>query len=300
MTANDSRLAGRVAVVTGGARGMGRAFVNGFLAAGASVVATDRSWAGEDAFRAELEGSGRALVLDMDVTDDAQIDRAYQGAIEKFGTVHVLVNNAALLQMFLFPPTGRVTTLETSHDDWRKSFEVNVFGVLEVTRRFVKPMIEQRAGSIINMVSSGVLAYSRGGGYHALRPNSREMPYMSSKAALATMSFYLADELSSDNVAVNTIIPGHTRGSWFDDTVRARLATGTGPGRRPVRPEHVVPLAVRLASQNADGSTGTMYDVMEWNKEHGFGAYEDWADMTLPEDLEKAFAASAAGPLRFT
>jgi NAD(P)-dependent dehydrogenase (short-subunit alcohol dehydrogenase family) len=288
------QLDGRVVVVTGGARGMGRAFVRGALSARARVVATDKSWAGAEDFQAELANNERALVLEMDVTDNAQIDDAFTRTLAQFGTADVLINNAALLQMFLFPPTGLVTTLETTDEDWLKSFGVNVFGALKVTRRFAKPMIEQRRGSIINIVSSGILAFSRGGGYHALRPSSREMPYMASKAALATMSFYLADELQPYNVAVNTIIPGRTRGSWFDDTIRARLAAGSPPGRRPVVPEHMVPLALFLASQDASGVTGTMFDVVEWNSAHGWGGYERWWDRSLPEDLERAFAAADA------
>jgi len=286
------QLEGRVVVVTGGARGMGRAFVRGALAAGARAVATDRSWAGVDDFRAELASNERALVLDMDVTSDAQVDEVFDQTIAKFGTTDVLINNAALLNMFLFPPTGRLTTLETTPEDWRKALEVNVIGPLRVSRRFAPPMIEKRRGSIINIVSSGILNFSRGGGYHALRPESLEMPYMACKAALANMSFYMGAELRAHNVAVNTIIPGHTRGSWFDDTVRSRIAVGMHPGRRPVRPEHMVPLALFLASQDASGVTGTMFDVMEWNAEHGFGDYNTWFERSLPEDLERAFAAA--------
>src|SRR5262245_50207559 len=98
----EPQLYGRVVVVTGGARGMGRAFVRGALAANARVVATDLSWAGVDDFRAELAGNDRALVLDMDVTDEAQIDDVFDQTIAKFGTTDVLINNAALLNMFLF------------------------------------------------------------------------------------------------------------------------------------------------------------------------------------------------------
>jgi NAD(P)-dependent dehydrogenase (short-subunit alcohol dehydrogenase family) len=285
-----SRLEGRVVVVTGGARGMGRAYVEGLLSAKARVVATDKSWSGVSDFQSNLAGNEHALVLDMDVTDDAQIDRAYEATLAKFGTVDVLINNAALLQMFLFPPTGRVTTLETSDQAWLESFGVNLFGALKVIRRFVQPMIEQRRGSIINIVSSGILSFGRGGAYAALRPGSREMPYMASKAALATLSFYLADEIKPQNIAVNTIIPGHTRGSWFDDTIRARIAAGMGAGRRPVVPEHIVPLALFLASQDGSGVTGKMFDVLEWNEEHDLGGYEAWADRSLPGDVERAFA----------
>lgn len=167
----DIDLRGRVVVVTGAARGMGQAYVKGFLAEGAKVLATDKSWDG------------------MDVTDNGQIDRAYRTCLEKFGSVDVLINNAGMRQRDLFPPAGRVTTLQTQDSDWERMFGVNVFGVLKVTRRFIQPMIEKRRGSIINVVSSGILSHSHGGGYVALRPDSREMPYMSSKAALATLSF---------------------------------------------------------------------------------------------------------------
>src|ERR1700722_17276210 len=256
----------RVVVITGGARGMGRAYVNAFLDAGAKVVATDRSWADT-----EKPTGGNILTTDMDVTDNAQIDKAYQAPIDRFGTIDVLINNAAMRQRDLFPPTGRVTTLETKDSDWERSFAVNVFGALKVTRRFIRPMLEKQRGSIVNTVSSGIL-------------NSREMPYMSSKAALATMSFYLADEVKDRNVAVNIVVPGHTRTTGFDDQNRARLAQGARPGPIPVVPEHMVPLVLYLAAQDAKTVTGKMFDVMVWNAEHGLGGHERWADRSFSYD----------------
>ena len=89
---------------------------------------------------------------------------------------------------------------------------VNVFGALKVARGFTRPMIEQRRDSVMKTVSGGILHFSHGGAYTALGPNSQKMPYMASKAALATRSFYMADALNPMNVAVNIIIPGHTRG----------------------------------------------------------------------------------------
>jgi NAD(P)-dependent dehydrogenase (short-subunit alcohol dehydrogenase family) len=272
----------RVVVITGGARGMGRALTHAFLAAGAKVVATDRSWAGAAAPPAALTGGGRnVLVADMDVTDEAQIDKTYQAAIDRFGTVDALINNAALRQRDLFPPAGRVTTLETKDSDWEKSFAVNLFGPLKVIRRFIRPMLAQRRGSIVNTVSSGILYHSSGGGYAALRPNSREMPYQSSKAALATMSFYLADEVQEHNIAVNIVIPGHTRTTGFDEQNRARLAQGARPGPLPLVPEHMVPLVLHLAAQDASSVTGRMFDVTVWNAEHGLGGHERWADRSF-------------------
>src|SRR5437879_3609098 len=86
---------GRVAVVTGGARGLGRAMADGLLEAGARVAAADKTWDGSDELRKKLESSGRGMAVTMDVTDDAQMDAAYAAVIDRFGTADVLINNAA-------------------------------------------------------------------------------------------------------------------------------------------------------------------------------------------------------------
>jgi len=145
-------------------------------------------------------------------------------------------------QRDLFPPTGRTTMLETKDSDYERMFGVNVFGTLKATRAFVRPMIAQRRGSIMSVVSSGMLFHSHGGGYAALRPNSHEEPYQATKAAIANMMFYLADELKEDNVAVNIIIPGHTRTTGFTEQNEGRAALGGGgrTGPIPMRAEHVV------------------------------------------------------------
>jgi NAD(P)-dependent dehydrogenase (short-subunit alcohol dehydrogenase family) len=287
--ADTADLRDRVVVITGAARGMGAAYVRGFLQAGARVVATDRAWAGVEAFQAELQAQG-VLTLAMDVTQDAQIDQAYQATLDRFGTADVLVNNAALRSRDLFPPAGRRLTLETSDEDFLRMYSVNVFGALKVIRRFSRPMIAQRRGSIVNIVSSGILFHAHGGGYVALRPDSVEQPYMSSKAALANLSFYLAAELREHNVAVNAVVPGHTRTTGFDEQNRARLAQGQRPGPPPLVPEHVVPLVLFLAGQDASGVTGKLLDAVQWNQEHGLGGPERWRDPTF------SYEALLAGP----
>ncbi len=285
----------RVVVITGGARGMGRAYTHAFLKAGARVVSTDRSWNGVEPLDDALTNGGRsALAADMDVTNEEQLDAVYAQTIERFGTVDVLINNAGLRQRDLFPPSGRVTTLQTKDSDWEKSFAVNVFGALKVTRRFIRPMIEQRRGSIINIVSSGILHHSHGGAYMALRPNSQEMPYQSGKAALATMSFYLADEVKQHNVAVNILIPGHTRTTGFDEQNIARMKNGaTQTGPKPLVPEHMVPIALHLAAQPNGLVTGKMFDVQTWNIEHGLGDQEHWRDTSFSYEALRASIAVA-------
>src|SRR5579864_6288154 len=232
--ASMSELAGRVVAITGAARGMGRAYTRAFLDEGARVVAMDVSWEPtgfsgdlDESFRRELEDRrDDALLVTTDVTNDAHLDAAFEATMRKWGTVDVLINNAAMRQRNLFPPTGRVTTLETSDSDWQRMFAVNVFGALKVTRRFIRPMLENQRGSVISTISSGALHHSHCGAYMALRPNSREMPYQSTKSALLTMMFYLADEVKEHNVAVNIMVPGHTRTTGFDEQNLARREMG--------------------------------------------------------------------------
>jgi NAD(P)-dependent dehydrogenase (short-subunit alcohol dehydrogenase family) len=284
-----SALKGRVVAITGAARGMGRAFTRAFLAEGARVVAMDISWEPtgfsgdqDDSFRRELLSRPDDVVLaTVDVSNTAQVDAAFDTTMRKWGTVDVLLNNAAMRQRNLFPPSGRTTTLQTKDSDWERMFAVNVFAALKVTRRFIAPMLDKQQGSIISTISSGALHHSHGGAYMALRPNSREMPYQSTKAALLTMMFYLADEVKEQNVAVNILVPGHTRTTGFDEqnSARRELGFASRNAPAPLKPEHVVPLALFLAQQTAStGVTGKCFDSVTWNIEHGAGGPKEWED----------------------
>ena len=301
-----TELAGKVAAITGAARGMGRAFTRALLAEGAKVVAMDLSWEPtgfsgdpDTAFLDELRARpDDVIVATADVTSDAELDAAYSETMRKWGTCDVLINDAAMRQRILFPPTGRTTTLETSDEDWERAFAVNMFGALKATRRFIRPMIAQRSGSVISVISSGALHHSHGGAYQALRPNSREMPYQATKAALLTTMFYLADEVRKDNVAVNVMTPGHTRTTGFDEQNIARRELGMGNPNAPLplRADHMVPLALFLAKQDAGSEvTGKCFDVPTWNIEHGLGgqlAWEDPEGTAVSENAELAAARS--------
>jgi NAD(P)-dependent dehydrogenase (short-subunit alcohol dehydrogenase family) len=283
-------VAGRVAVVTGGARGIGRSLCEGLLRAGAKVVAADLRWDDAEDFRKQVESSDNGMAVDMDITDVAAVDAARDAVLDRFGGVDVLVNNAALVSETLFAPTGHRNTLDTTDQDWERMFGVNVFGTLKAIRGFIEPMRANKRGSIVNVVSSGVLPVSSGGGYHGLRPWTVEMPYQATKAAVMALTFYLAEEVRGDGVAVNAIMPGHTRASWFDATARAFNEQGIAYFMRPAIPEHLLPISLFLAAQDGTGASGRLYYVPDWNYDHGYGDYAAWLDHELPPDMEQIYS----------
>ena len=282
-------LSNLVVLVTGAARGMGREYARGFLKEGAKVIATDLSWAPSGAssddfsFLEEIEKDDNALADVMDITVDSHISRVYEAAMAKFGTIDVIVNNAGLRQRDLYPPHGSVTLLETKVGDWQKMFDTHVFGTVRVVQTFSEPMLAKRQGSIISICS---------GGYTGQRPNSREMPYMSAKAALANLTLYLAEELRPFNIAANVLIPGHTRTTGSDEQEAARATMRPERGAtfvpRRVRPDNPVPLALFLAEQDAGSTTGQVLNAVQWNQENELGGFEVWGHAP---DVEAARAA---------
>lgn len=283
---------GQVVVITGGARGLGKVLGEGLQAAGAKVAFADVTWDDAEDFRQSLGSSDTGLALDMDVTDDASVDSAHDQVIDTWGRVDTLINNAGLVSETLFAPKGKVRTLDTTDDDWQRMFGVNVFGTVRVIRTFARDMVARGSGSIVNVVSSGVLMESTGGGFFGARPWTTEMPYQASKSALTTLTFYLAEELKTSGVAVNAFMPGHTRASWFDSTARAVSDEGRIYALRPMAPEHVLPLVLFLASQAAgaeEAATGRLFHVPDWNYDHGYGGLRSWGDYDLPTDIEEGY-----------
>jgi NAD(P)-dependent dehydrogenase (short-subunit alcohol dehydrogenase family) len=270
------RLAGKVAVVTGAARGIGRACAEGLRQEGAIVVALDRSWAGSDRLH---PGADRppALSLEVDITDGAALAAAREHVVAQFGTVDVLVNNAALRQRDLYPPTGVASVLDTSDADWERMLQVNVIGTLKATRVFIEPMLAQESGSVVNVGSRGSLVRPIGDGvWSGGHPHIRNQPYDASKAALTSLTFYLAAEVRDRNVAVNVLFPGPTMTTGSADILAGRRASGIPTGEF-LRADHVVPLALHLAMQRGHGGlTGTAMDALRWNETHGLGAPDAW------------------------
>lgn len=267
--ATTGTIEGRVAVITGGARGMGQAMVRAFLAAGCRVAALDRSWVptglSHDSvreFKDELERAG-TLVFDVDLTNDGQIHYAANRIVETFGTVDIVINNAGMRMREVHPSTYS-PILDTDIELWRTMLDVNVLGPVRMIQRFAPIMAAKRSGSIIN-ISSNSGADGRAG----------DNPYGASKAALTNLSQSLARELAAQNVAVNVIFPAGTQTTGYDEQRRLRQQRlGTPPGRA-LRPESIVPLALWLAGQKAD-VTGQIFSVTDWLPQHGHGTPESW------------------------
>ncbi|HEX5368133.1 MAG TPA: SDR family oxidoreductase, partial [Dehalococcoidia bacterium] len=228
----------------------------------------------------ELSGNPNAMAETMDITSDEQIERVYKAAMSRFGTIDVIINNAAMRARDLYAPTGTTEIIDTSVQDWIRMFDTNVFGAFRVVKQFAQPMLTQRHGSIIVLGSEG-----RGG-------VTQEGPYQPSKAAQTEMTRFLAHELKPYNIAANVLMPGFTRTTGSDEQMAARVAPGASPpALRRLRPEAAVPLALFLAEQDAGGITGESLAALRWNEEHGLGGFAAWG---YAGDVD---AARAAGRL---
>jgi NAD(P)-dependent dehydrogenase (short-subunit alcohol dehydrogenase family) len=252
----------KVVVVTGAARGFGRAIAQGLVDEGARVVALDRSWDTSETLAAPPE---RLLKLEADVTDEAALERAYQETIAAFGTVHVIVNNAGYRQRDV-DPSMITRALDVSAEHWLRAMAVNALGLVLVTKHFIPPLVERRSGSVINVTSRA-----------SLKGRPGDQPYGASKAAADNLSQTLGDELKDLGIAVNIVYPpaGRTTGYAEQNRLR-RQRTGEARGAIPWKPESIVPVVVFLARLKDVSLTGRAFFVPDWNLEHGLGGIEVW------------------------
>jgi NAD(P)-dependent dehydrogenase (short-subunit alcohol dehydrogenase family) len=232
----------RVALVTGGGRGIGRAIALRLAADGLAVAVAARS---RDQVDDTARAAGaRALALMLDVTDAASIAAAVERTHRELGPVDVLVNNAGVAESAQF--------VKTEPDFWDRHFAVNVRGPYLLTRAVLPGMLERRWGRVINIAS---LAGLFGSPYVTA--------YTASKHALVGFTRALATEVSGKGVTVNALCPGFTAtdivwngarnivartGKSFDDAVKALAEMN--PGRRLIEPDEVADAAARLVADD--------------------------------------------------
>jgi 3-oxoacyl-[acyl-carrier protein] reductase len=242
VSAAEGRLSGRVALVTGGAQGIGRALSQRFAADGANVVIADLQ-GDRAAATAEEVGSERALGVACDVADAASVQAAVDAAVERFGHVDVLVNNAALFSTLDMQPFEEIDL-----DQWRRVLDVNLTGPFICCRAVAPIMRKLGRGRIVNISSSTVLM---GRPYYA--------HYVASKAGVVGLTRALANELGSDGITVNAVMPGYTQTEVPRKTVtpqQAEKLVGMQAIQRQLTPDDLVGAIAFLASDDAAFMTG--------------------------------------------
>ena len=238
-------LTGKVALVTGGSRGIGRAIALALGTHGAKVAVNyATNSAAADATASEIGGEGAAITLQGDVGDAAQAAALVEGTIAAFGRLDILVNNAGV--------TADDLILRMSEDAWDRVIDTNLKGTFHVTKAAIRPMIRQRWGRIICISSvAGVVG------------NAGQANYAAAKAGIAGFAKSIAKEVASRNITANVIAPGFVDTEMtanLTEAQRSEIMRMVALGRTG-KPEDIAPAAVFLASDEAAYVTGHVLTV---------------------------------------
>ncbi|NIA12200.1 MAG: 3-oxoacyl-[acyl-carrier-protein] reductase [Nitrospiraceae bacterium] len=232
-------LSGKVAIVTGGTRGIGKAVAEGFRDAGAVVYITGRKTETIKKISSEIGVKG----MRMDVSNAEDVDKGIEDILKAEGKIDVLVNNAGITKDKLFVRMNR--------KDWDSVIDVNLNGIYNVTRAVVPSMVKARSGVILSI--SSVVAFTGVG----------QVNYSASKSAIIGMTKSLSRELAPRNIRVNAIAPGYIETDMtrnIPEKIRETIIKSI-PLRREGKPEEVASLCLFLASDMASYITGTTIHV---------------------------------------
>jgi len=235
-------LTDKVAIVTGGGRGIGRAIALALAEAGAHVVICSRTLEEVEKVAEEIRGKGRkALPIKADITVKEDLNNLIQKTMAEFKRIDILVNNAGL--SYLRP------LLDFKEEGWDKIFDTNVKAVFLLSREVAKIMKEQGGGRIINITTGG-----------AERAGINMAPYHASKAALKMLSMCMAVEWAPFKINVNCVGPGLTRTDFskplWSNPELYKMIAGNIPHGRIAEPEEIAGAVVFLASEAANFITG--------------------------------------------
>jgi 3-oxoacyl-[acyl-carrier protein] reductase len=241
-----TNLAGRVAIVTGGSRGIGKAIVQAFAAEGAKVAFVYQSSSGAaDQLVAELAEKGQeAWAIQGNAAVKADADRIVEAVLEKWGKVDILVNNAGIVRDSL------IATMRS--EQWQEVIDTNLTSVFNFCQAVTRPMMSARYGRIVNMSSVS-----------ADCSNPGQANYAASKAGIEGFTRCMATELAKRNVTVNAVAPGFVE---TDMTAAVMNAAGDTikkmiPAKRLGKPEDIAAAVVFLVSDGASYITGQVLKV---------------------------------------
>ena len=233
---------GKVALVTGGTRGIGHAIASALAELGVSVVLTGRN---QETARASADELGeRASGIAMDVSDRDAVDTAIKAIVDERGRVDILVNNAGITRDSLL--------MRMKPEDWDAVIATNLNGLYYCSQAVLRPMIRQRSGRIINM--SSVVG---------LMGNTGQVNYAASKAAILGFTKALAREVASRDVTVNAVAPGYIDTDMTNELPEEATAAlkDAIPMRRIGQPNDVAAAVLYLASEGAGYVTGQVLQV---------------------------------------
>ncbi len=251
------KLEGKVAIVTGGAQGMGRAISLCYAEEGASVIVADRNLEGAEAVAREIsDADGKAVSVSVDVRDQGQVQRMVDTAVERFGGLDILVNNAGVGKIIPF--------LDTTEADWNFMFDINCKGLLWCSQAAARQMIAQgRGGKIVNLASQA-----------GRRGEALVLAYCASKACVISMTQSMALALAPQKINVNAIAPGIVDTPFWDEVDRQfaellnmeigepkRTFIQSIPLGRIEQPEDITGAALFLASTDSDYITQQTLNV---------------------------------------
>jgi len=239
-------LKGKVAIITGARRGMGRTHALTLAKAGAKVVVADISLEDCQKVVKEIEkNKGEALAVKCDVAKKEEVEEMVKKAVEKFGKVDILVNNAGICQFKPF--------LDLTEEEWDRTLNINLKGYFLCAQAAAKEMVKQKSGVIINIAS--VAMGQVGVGFPTLAH------YCASKAGIVAMTETLASELAPFNIRVNAIAPGAIETPMIDpmkqDPKIMEAMLARVPMHRVGKPEEVSNLVLFLASDESSYMTGS-------------------------------------------
>ena len=248
--AGTKRLEGKVALVTGGASGIGKATAVLFAREGAAVVLVDLKEEGADVAADLVRAGGRARFVRGDVTRAQDCDAAVREAVESFGRLDILFNNAGVIR--------RASVLETTEEEWDRAMAVNVKSVFLMARAAIPAMVRGGGGAIVNTGSGWGLV----GGRNAAS-------YCASKGAVVNLTRAMALDHAAQHIRVNCVCPGDTDTPMLREEARqlgedvAAFLKGSAvrPMGRMGRPEEIAEAVLFLASEAASYVTGTVLVV---------------------------------------